>query len=141
MFGGGVKSPGRPFDLRKLMLPIQYLRGDEFDIRNTFQKDLPDRILVSSCHDQIREGWNTFDRRQHSEGFIFDLMKDIRRNAINQYETIHPFGKEDRRGPGDSASHRISDQSGLLNPHPGYEIPQTMNVGLRGVRNLWPVRE
>ena len=139
MFEGGVKSPGGPFDFRKLVLPIHYFWSDEFDIRDTFQKDLTDRVLVPSCHDQIREKWNIFDRRQYSEGFIFDLAENIRGDTIDQYESIHSLGKEDRHGPSDPASHRISNQSGLLNPYSVHETSQTMNVGLWGVRNLWPV--
>ena len=61
--------------------------------------------------------------------------------ACKQDESIHSIRKEDRHGPSDPASHRISDQSGLLNPHPIHEVPDTMDVGLRGVRNFWPVRE
>src|SRR4030042_4262463 len=139
MFEGGVKNPGRPFDLRKLILPIQHFWSDQFDIRNALQKDPPDRILASSRNDQIREDWNIFDGYQGSEGFVFDLVEDIRRDTVDQYESIHSFRMADRHGPGHPSPHRISDQGGLLNSHPIHEVSQKTNVGLRGVRNLRPV--
>src|SRR4030042_6277577 len=98
MFESGIKNPCRSLDLGELMLPIQHFRSDQFDIRNTLQKDPPDRILASSRNDQIREDWNIFDGDQGSEGFIFDLAEDIRRHTVDQYEAIHPFGIADRRG-------------------------------------------
>ncbi len=141
MLEGGVKSPGRPFDPGKLILPIHHFWCDKFDIRDTFQKDLPDRLFAPDCHDQIREGWNVFDRRQHSEGFILNLAEDIRWNTIDQYEMIDPFGKEDRCGPGDPSAHRISNEGGFLDPCPVHETLQTINVGFWSVRNLGPVGE
>src|SRR3972149_1655788 len=139
MFESGIKNPGSPFDLGKLILPIQHFWSNQFDNPNTPQKDPPDRILASSRNDQIREYWNIFDGYQGPEGFIFDLVEDIRRNTVDQYESIHSFRIADRHGPGHPASHRISDQGGLFNSYPIHEVFQKMNVGLRGVRNLRPV--
>src|SRR4030042_3773100 len=115
MFEGGVKNPGRSLDLRNVILPIQYFWSDQFDIRNALQKDPPDRILGSSCNDQIREDGNVFDGYQGSEGFIFDLVEDIRRDTVDQYESIHSFRIADCHGPSHTASHRNSHSGGLLN--------------------------